>query len=297
MKVAVTGASGFIGSHLVPLLEAQGFEVHCLTRALRGFRHEYTCELSNSTEITKLLSHLRPDFVIHLASLAKPTRDLGDLEAQIQDTIVPTIALAKSIPTSLTLSLFFGSCEEYGNGPVPFREDQALRNISPYGWAKISAFHATSMIASQRGLRLAWIRPFLTFGPGQNTNQLVPHLIDRCLKGEEVRLSPGQQTRDFIFIEDLNRMILTILKKPQPAEGQVINLCSGEPVSVKTMAEQVKNICGSGKLNFGALPYRHNEAMNFFGSNEKFRSLYGNPTLTPLSAALEKTISAYRLQR
>jgi UDP-glucose 4-epimerase len=297
LKVALTGASGFIGSHLVPLLEAEGFEVHCLTRSPKGFQFEHICELSNAAELTALLSKLRPDFVIHLASLAKPTRDLGDLEAQIRDTIVPTIALAKSIPSSVKLSLFFGSCEEYGNGPVPFKEDQALRNISPYGWAKISAFHATSMIASQRELRLAWIRPFLTFGPGQNTNQLVPHLIDRCLKGEEVMLSPGEQTRDFLYIEDLIGMVMAILKKPGLAEGQVINLCSGEPISVKVMAEQVKRICGSGRLNFGALAYRHNEAMTFFGSNEKFQALYGKTSLTPLSAALEKTVNAYRARR
>jgi UDP-glucose 4-epimerase len=292
-RVLLTGSTGFIGSHLVPFLAQNGFDVHCIVRRpnpLSGAA-EHICDLTDAGSLETLFGRLKFEFFVHLASRAFPSRDLSDLEAQISNTVLPSIVLARTLPTSLKLAVFFGSCEEYGKGLVPFREDHALHNISPYGWAKISAFHAVQMIALQRNLPVCWARPFLTFGSGQRTNQLVPSLIRGCKLDCDIPLSPGEQTRDFIFVNDLCYMVLNLLKKPTLAGGQVLNLCSGTPRTVRYMAELIQRLCGTGSLRFGALTYRENEAMSFYGCPEKYSSLFGKPNLTPLEEALQQTIN------
>jgi nucleoside-diphosphate-sugar epimerase len=291
-RILLTGASGFIGSHLVKLLNHDGYEVHALVRELKSQNgvQEHKCDLSDREQIRRAFATLKPDFFVHLASRAKPGRDLKEMDAQVEETLKPCLNLANEIPEPTKLAIFFGSSEEYGNGSSPFREDQNLISMSPYGWAKISAYYATQMILSQRKVQGCWVRPFLTFGPGQKPEFLLSQLIAGCLKNEKIDLTPGEQTRDLIYVEDLCRMILTLLKNPAKAAGQTLNLCTMEPRSVRSIAELVRDLVGRGELNFGALSYRTNEAMSCYGSNEKFVGIFGAPTVTPFAEALRKTI-------
>jgi nucleoside-diphosphate-sugar epimerase len=297
-RVALTGGSGFIGSHLAPFLLHEGYEIHYLARTSSdlvhfcGERHEVS--LSDGIGLTRLLGRIRPHFILHLAGRAKPSRDLDDFHDQIRDTVLPTVTLARSIPADTELGLFFGSCEEYGDSEPPFREDQSLKCFSPYGWAKLSAWHATMMIARQKRLSICWARPFLTFGPRQNTNQVIPTLIRGCLVDAEIPLSPGHQTRDFLFVADLCQMVLQILRHPSAAHGETLNLCTGKDRTVRSIAESIRRLAGGGRFLFGALPYREEEAMRFYGSREKYERLFGRIIYTDFEAALKTTIDAYR---
>lgn len=288
-----------MGGHLARTLQGEGYRVFGISRRSGTFEGEecFVGDCNDSEWIEQVFESIRPDYVLHLASRTTPGRDLGDIDAQMVDTVRPALNVAARLPNSVRLGIFFGSCEEYGDGLPPFREEQSSVAFSPYGWGKISARHAVELVARQRMKPVCWVRPFLTFGPGQRGNLLIPQLIRGCLSGEKIEMTPGMQTREFLYVADLCKMVLQILRKPENAVGQVLNLCSGEEVAVRTIAEEIRNLVGSGELDFSALPYRENEAMRFYGSPEKFERLFGAMEFTPRAVALRETVSAFISER
>ncbi|MBI3860855.1 MAG: NAD-dependent epimerase/dehydratase family protein [Planctomycetia bacterium] len=295
--VRISGATGFIGRHLTAYLASQGHIVHAANRRITGtFEHEHVWDASLPRSIAAVIEQVHPNIVIHLASRAKPGRDLRNLADQYDDTIKPALAVVQAVPESVELAVFFGSCEEYGDGPSPAREEQPLRSVSAYGWAKISAFHGVTMIASQRKMPWCWARPYLVFGPAQSPDRMISEVICKCLRGEDVPLSPGQQTRDLVYVDDLCRMVARLIEEPARAAGQVINLCTGRPTKVADAAALIQRLVGRGSLKIGALPYRSREYMDFYGSPERFNSLFGEITRTSLESAMVATIDAYRAE-
>ena len=293
--VLITGASGFIGRHLARHLGTCDYLVHVVNRRGTGMcEYEHLWDGADSERFAAIIEQARPHFVIHLASRAQPCRDLRNIPVQFDDTVKPALAVVQALPKTIDLAIFFGAAEEYGDGPSPSHEDQGPRSISSYGWAKISAFHGVAMVASQRNIPWCWARPYLVFGPGQSTDRMIPQVISGCLRGEDVPLSPGQQTRDLLYVEDLCRMVERILNFPERADGQIVNLCTGRPTRVADAALLIRRLVGRGNLQIGALPYRTREVMALYGSPEKFHSHFGEFTPTDLEAALANTIHAYQ---
>lgn len=283
-KVLVTGATGFIGSALAKKLSEKNYQVLGLSRSMGT-------DLSEAPACEKVLKEFNPDFIIHCAGYVQPGRKVEDFSRQIQNTLLPAIHLAQFASPQVKLLAFLGTCEEYGHSPVPFLESATPDVFSPYGWGKISALSAIKYICNERKVPWTWLRPFLTFGPGmRNRNLLIPSIIDACLQDKEVPLTLGEQTRDFIFIEDLMVRILRIIEAPEAAHQQVLNLCSGEPRAIRDVAQSLQAIIAKGRLALGKIPYRSNEVMNFYGSTAKFEKLYGKIPLLDFPEALRRTI-------
>jgi nucleoside-diphosphate-sugar epimerase len=207
-------------------------------------------------------------------------------------TLSPAIRVAQAIPSNVRLAIFLGSCEEYGNTTPPMVEAGPLKVASPYGWAKIAGYEAVSLLARHRGFPLCWVRPFVTFGPGQGGEFVVPNLIRACLDGQPLQLSPGEQTRDFIFVKDVVAMLKTLLMCADKAAGQVVNLASGRPRTIREVGETIRQIIGQGELQWGAIPYRTDEPMAFYGSTDHWKKLFGHFEYTSFEEALRATITA-----
>ncbi len=287
-----------MGRHLGRRLASAGHEVHATGRSLTpslgaetGIRwHVWG---GDDSGLASIAAAIDPQVVIHAAADARPSRDTDDLRAQYENTVLPCFAAARTLPTSVEMVAFLGSCEEYGAGPVPAVETQPLHAFSPYGWGKISAYHGARLIAESRSLPWCWLRPYLTFGPHQSEDRLIPHVIRKCLKSEDVPLTEGRQTRDFIHVNDVCGMIHAIVDAPGKACGQVINLCSGMPRTIADVATMIQSMIGRGRLLLGALPYRRGEAMDFYGATATYTALFGAPRLTPFEVAIGETIAWY----
>ena len=281
-KVLITGANGLVGRSLKPYLLQAGFDVHAMDIE--------DCNLCIYQDTSHYINKCNPDFLVHLASMTNPNRNLNEFSENFEKTVIPSIQVALSLPTSTRLALFFGSIEEYGNNLPPFKESLPPIAISGYGWAKTSSYHAVSLICRQRNIPMTWIRPSLLFGPHMSKDRFVGHIIHSCLNNKPADLTACEQTRDLLFIDDFCNMFLKVIQNPSFAESKILNICSGQPRKLIDVAILIQKIIGKGQINFGALPYREHENMNFFSDASLFNSLFGPIELTPFEVALKKTI-------
>lgn len=307
MRVLVTGGTGFIGRHLVSALVAAG---HTVSIAGRRPRHDlpagalpaaagyHACDLSAPGHAAALLADTSPQWVFNLASAVDVSRELHMLEVQVRATLMSALHLAQAcLHGQVERLVHVGTCEEYGNGPAPFRESQDPMPVSPYSAAKVAATAFVRMLCTSFGLRAVVIRPFLTYGPGQGPNQLIPALIQSALVGKDFPMTAGEQTREFNYVADIAEGLMLAATAPG-VEGMVINLGCAEPRRICDVAAQVIAQMGNPvSLQLGKLPYRPGETWEFYCDNTLARERLGWQPRTSLEAGLERTIAWYRQQR
>jgi len=303
--VLVTGAAGFIGSHLTMRLLEEGAEVHILMKKdsnqfrIQDFIGNLTVwhgDLKDYQSICSCIGNSRPQIIFHLAALRNVKRGPELIESMIDVNIKGTINLLKGgINEKINLECFVntGSSEEYGNGTAPFNEDQREMPVSPYSASKLAATYFCQMLHESMGLPIITLRPFLTYGPNQNTDMFIPSLIQHCLEGKDFSMTEGDQTREFNYIDDIVDAYLLAACCPR-AIGRVINIGNGIEYRIKDVAEKIVHMMGNPiKLLVGALPKRPGETDHFFCSNEKARELLEWSPRVSLNEGLERTISWY----
>ena len=236
-----------------------------------------------------------PQVVYHLASAVDVRRDLDLVDEQVRSTQMAAIHVARAcLESGVERLVHAGTCEEYGDGPAPFRESQSPSPVSPYSAAKVAATAFVRMLAASFGLPAVIVRPFLTYGPGQGENQMIPALIRAGLEGRDFPMTGGEQTREFNYIDDIVRGFMQAGDTPG-IDGEVFNLGCGEPRPIRDVAALVLELMGNPvRALFGALPYRPGETWQFYCSNDKARARLGYRPAVALEDGLRRTIAAYR---
>ncbi len=304
MRALVTGATGFIGSHLTRALVAKGVEVHLLVRPSSNtwrlndvwFRvHVHYGDLASFEDVQRVIRAVQPETIFHLGSYVNVKRSLDDVDEINRVIIGGTLNLIRAV-LSETPDCFFintGTCEEYGDGPVPFREDQLPRPVSPYSAAKAAATFFTQMAARSLGLRAVTVRPFLTYGPAQQPLRLIPQAILAGLLKREFKMTPGEQTREFNYVTDIVDGYLQIARHPEVA-GEIINLGNGKEIQIREVVRLIFDLMGNPiEPQIGALPYRPGETWHFYSDPTKAKQLLGWEARTPLEEGLRRTIAWY----
>jgi UDP-glucose 4-epimerase len=305
-RVLLTGACGFIGSHLARRLIDEGAEVHILIKKdsnqfrLRDISKNifsWHGDILDYQSICTCLSAARPYIIFHLAALLNVKRDPALIEPMIETNMNGTLNLLRAvISEEIGIESFVntGSAEEYGNGPIPFIEDQREMPVSPYSASKVAGTHFCQMLHRSIGLPVVTLRPFLVFGPGQDNGMFIPSLIKHCLGGRDFSMTEGNQTREFTYVDDIVEAYILAAQCPR-AHGEVINIGSGIEYRIRDVAERVVNKMGNPiRLLIGALPKRSGEAEHFFCRNEKAKELIGWSPKVDLDEGLERTIKWYR---
>lgn len=300
----VTGAAGFIGSHLVQALVSKGLTVNAWCRQPeRAWRLKEVSsriavqqvDLSHSDQVRAALKGLSPDYVFHLAANRSVERGADQIGPSIQNNLLGTMNLFSAIMgsgKSVRQVINTGSSEEYGMSTPPLHEDLRETPVSPYSASKVAATHYAQMLARSFGFPVVTLRPFLTYGPAQDTDMFIPSLISHALGGTDFKMTIGTQIREYNFVSDIVDGFLLAAAAKQ-ASGHVINLGNGEGKSIAEVAELiVKKTGGSIKLLKGALPTRTGES-SLYCSNAKALSLLGWRPKVSLNQGLDRTIDWY----
>ena len=299
-NVLVVGGTGFIGRHLAIHLQDLGARVSVLglntqSGAARTRTRCLIADIAEPGRLADAIGEERFSYVFNLAGYIDHAPFQRGGKEMIDIHLIGTINLIQQLNHSgLRGFVQVGSSDEYGNSSSPQKETMREAPISPYSAAKAGATHVVQMLARTEGLPGVVTRLFLTYGPGQDKRRFLPQVISGCLEDNEFPTSSGIQIRDFCFVQDTVEALAIAAVTPE-AIGEVINVASGLPVTVRDMIEKVRELIGRGRPMFDKLPYRPNENMSLWADIRKARRLLGWTPQVPLERGLEVTIESYRI--
>ena len=271
----VTGAAGFIGTQIVNTLLSKNYEITALIEKGDEKSKDKLSNISSSINVIDSLEEKYFDVIFHLATVGvRPDFDNIDLMCDVNIKMsCDLVDFAKRNNSGLLVN--FGSCFEYGDhGDVLLTEDMECKPESLYAISKVASTSLVTAYAKQKGVNLITVRPFGVFGEGEGPARLAPSIINSLRNGQKIDTTAGQQIRDFVNVKDVAKAIVELSEaKYQPYE--IYNICSNNPVKVRDFIEEIVEVCGFDKnlVNFGALPYRSNEAMKFAGDNTKLQKV------------------------
>ena len=280
MKVLVTGATGFVGRHLVAALLARCCEVRAVARnaekaqGMPWINHvEFVAADIHAADLNVVALTEGIDALAHLAWPGLPNyRALFHFEHNLMaDYRFIKSAIEAGVPQVLVT----GTCFEYGMQSGPLSESTEPRPSNPYGLAKHTLHLFLQNLQQEQPFTLQWARLFYLHGEGQNPNSLLAAL-DRAIDSGEAsfNMSAGEQLRDFLAIETAASHLAAILH--QRDFGGVINCASGHPVSVRALVEQRLRERGATlDLNLGHYPYPTHEPLAFWAVTERLQQLLG----------------------
>lgn len=266
--------------------------------SVRGAPGLRMTELSsfNAKALLRAASEVAPDVVFHLASagVRDDDRDPRALLAGSVGLLVEVLDACRWWrPTKI---IFTGSCSEYGpvRAATPVTEDSRSEPLEVYGAAKAAARLYGRALAERYGLPLLALRIFGTYGPGEGPERLIPYLSSKLRAGCPVDLTPGEQTRDMTFVDDVAKALSAAARSADLGDSGTFNVCSGRGVTVRQLCLEVARQLGASErlLEFGARPYRPGEAMWLVGDPSAFRQKTGWQPQVTLTEGVSCTLAA-----
>jgi dTDP-6-deoxy-L-talose 4-dehydrogenase (NAD+) len=273
MRLFVTGATGFIGSHLLRHALALGHEVVALRRSAESRpRIELQREpvwLTKPMDEVDAADFGGADCLVHLASVGISPRVASHDELQKWNVEMPVELLRTAARVGLKRWVVSGSFVEYGTAGLRYDlipPDAPLEPTFSYAVSKAEGFRRFSQLAQESHARLAYLRLFSVFGEGQHEWNLWPLIRRAAAAGEDLPLTAGEQVRDFIAVEDVAKALLeaALDDSIEPGVPRVCNVGTGRPQKVRAFAEHWWREFGAqSKLLLGSLPYRDDEVMRY----------------------------------
>lgn len=277
MKIAVTGASGFIGRAVLAELSRRNIAVVACSRSGTGAlpgAAQRTVALDLHEAPADAFERLgRPDTVIHLAWSGLPNyRSLHHVDSELPAQYRFLSSLVEAGLQSLVVA---GTCFEYGMQSGPLGEDLPTRPENPYGFAKDALRRELEFLKASRPFALTWARLFYLYGEGQAGTSLLPQLRQAVARGEKAfNMSGGEQLRDYLAVEEAARLLVSLAAAG--CDAGAVNVCSGRPVSVRRLVEGwIRDNGWTIDLILGHFPYPDYEPMAFWGERLKLDSILG----------------------
>lgn len=271
MKIMVTGATGFIGNHLVPVLLERGYNVIAVARdEEKASKLPWYADVKflaydiHSTEKPISLDDFgNPDVLMHLAWPGLPNyKSLFHFE----DNLTADYRFIKSlVRQGLSQILVTGTCFEYGMQGGCLKEDMATFPANSYALAKDTLRKFLQLLQQQISFTLQWVRLFYMYGAGQNPDSLLAQL-DRAIENgdKKFNMSGGEQLRDYTPVEGVAKDLARLVEYIQ-SDG-IYNCCSGIPISIRELVERrIRERESNIELNLGYYRYPDYEPMAFWG--------------------------------
>jgi len=308
----VTGADGFIGSHLVEALLNEGSDVRALVYYnafnswgwLDSFDKRtlykidvFTGDIRDSNGVARAMKDI--DVVFHLAALIGIPFSYHSPDSYVDTNIKGTLNVlqaARSLKTERVL--ITSTSEVYGTAKTaPIKENHPLQGQSPYSASKIGADKIAESFFRSFDLPITIARPFNTYGPRQSARAVIPTVITQSLGGKNViKLGSLEPTRDFNYVKDVCCAFLAIARADNTI-GRVLNIASGKEARIGDVADMItRKINPEAKtvLDRERVRPKNSEVMRLLGSNEKIAELTGWKPKYSLDRGLDETIKWFQ---
>jgi nucleoside-diphosphate-sugar epimerase len=282
-KVIVTGARGFIGSHVVAALEARGAQVSQLVRPV---------DYHDRPAVERRLRADAPWALVHCAWHLAPGGDyLGD--PANDDEVAASLQLFRlAHAANCTRVVGVGTCLEYEESSGPVAEDAPLRPRTVYGASKRALFLAADTWARTAGVAFSWARLYFPFGPREAPHRLVPSVVNGLLRNQRVATTAGHQRRSFLFAADVGDAIAAIALSPMTG---AVNVGADGAIAVHEVVERIGDLLDRRDLlDVGVLPSRPGDPEVLWPDVDKLSSVVGWRPSWTLDGGLEETISWWR---
>ena len=273
MRIFLTGGTGFVGSHFVNAAHAAGHEVVALRRS-QSVRPRVS--LVNSPQwLTKTMDQVTErdmrgcDALVHLAAAGVSPQAASWDDLTKWNVYAPLRLCELAINASVRRIVLSGSITEYGHSANRYRLVPAAATLLPtfpYAASKAASFVLAYSLAVERNAELYYGRISAAYGQGQHIKNIWPALREAALAGDDFKMTPGAQIRDFIRVDRVAAIFLDALTRKDVRAGRPIveNVGSGVPEVLSAWAERWWRYFGAkGKLRIGAMPYRDNEVMRY----------------------------------
>lgn len=265
-SVFITGASGFVGANVTRELLKRNYDVHVLNRTkklswrlkdIKDFITIHNGDITDFKSLKKSLSKIQPDYIIHLAAYGAYHYQT-ELDKIIEVNIEGTKNLldaSKDIPYKCFINT--GSSSEYGFKDKPMKETDFCDPVSYYAATKLAATQICKIFSQQNNKPIITLRLFSVFGPYEEPTRFIPTISKSLITKETIKLTPGNQRRDFIYVDDVSDAYLKTLSLNKKIQGEIFNIGTGKEYSndevVQKLFEAVKD---KTKIEKGAYPKR-----------------------------------------
>lgn len=308
-KVLVTGADGFIGSHLTELLLEEGYEVRALSVYnsfnywgwLDDIKHPRLEVVSGDVRDAAFCRHITQgcDTVFHLAALIAIPYSYVAPESYVDTNIKGTLNMCQAaLDHNVRRLIVTSTSEVYGTARyVPIDENHPRQPQSPYSATKIGADAIAKSFYNAFNLPVTIARPFNTYGPRQSARAIIPTIITQIANGvREIKVGDLSPTRDFNFVKDTCRGFLAIARA-EGVEGEEINIATGTEVTMKQTLMKIAEIMDAD-INWVVDPERirpsKSEVFRLCGDNTKIETLTDWRPEWSLEEGLRATVDWFR---
>lgn len=300
-RIMVTGGSGFIGRKLSARLASRSAHVYNLDLNKPVLDENsnvsfYQADLTNKEDVFSAVKSIEPEIVFHLAANISRASEFDMLYGMVNTNLVGTINLFDCLRyvNSLQSIIVAGTVAEYGINKVPFRENLRENALSPYSFSKVCISHLCRLAYSLYEIPTIVLRATLAYGPGQGEVMFIPSLIKSLLRNEKSLMTAGEQTRDFLFIDDLIEAHL-LAGSSDSVAGEIFNIGFGKSYKIKDVAKKIARILGKEHLlSFGGISYRKPEVMEYEIDFSKAREILNWTPKVDIDEGLQLTIEGFK---
>ncbi|MBS0615253.1 MAG: NAD(P)-dependent oxidoreductase [Verrucomicrobia bacterium] len=268
-RVVVTGAAGFIGRHVLPVLREKGYDVHALSSQKRESNHItwHKVDFLSPLQVSEVLQEIKASHALHLAWCTTPGKYWTATENL--DWVSASLHFARAFARNGGKHLVVaGTCAEYAWEDSVLHESSSEFNPGTlYGVCKRSLFKILEKFCSQEGLRLAWGYIFYLFGSGEKEERFIPQIIRGLLQNIEVKCSSGQQIRDFLHVSDVAAAFAAMVDS---SAAGTFNIGSGRGIALREIVEKLeKKLEKAGLVKFGERQTPANEPLHLVANTER----------------------------
>lgn len=298
-KVLLTGASGFLGSHIVEILKNAGYQLLLAKRdksdlwRCASFVNEVNWTNTDSTSFETDVCTFRPDVIIHAAWDGVAAKNRDEWATQIDNLPYQQRLLNVAVRSGVKKIIGIGSQAEYGHFDGYVDESYPANPTSAYGAVKTASQIILKTFCEENDIKWYWFRLFSCFGEKEGANWLIPATIKNMMTTDKMDLTWGEQQYAYSYIKDVAMIFLSATKSD--AESGIYNIAADKLHSIRDVLLIIRDYLNPQfNLNFGALPYRRKQSMINGSVNTKTTRAFGAVRVSGFREKLIQTVEYYK---